>query len=111
VELYTCGSAVCGKIVWLKEPRYINGNDGPLDTTKLDWKNPQSSLRNRPILGLPVMLGLKPKGVKRWVNGACYNPETGKTYKCKMQLNSKNQLEVRGFIGFSLFGRTLLMNR
>lgn len=111
VELFTCGTAICGKIVWLKVPRYIDSNDGPLGKTKTDRKNPASSLRNRPILGLTVMHGLKAKGGKRWANGTCYNPETGKSYKCKMQLKSVNLLEVLGFIGFSLFGRTLILSR
>ncbi len=111
LELFKCGTAVCGKIVWLKEPRYIDSIDGPLGVTKIDRKNPARSLRNRPILGLSVMQGLSAKGDRRWENGTCYNPETGKSYKCKMYLKSKNLLEVRGFIGFSLFGRTLVLKR
>ncbi len=41
-----------------------------------------------------------------WEGGKIYDPESGKTYKCKLTLIDPNRLEVRGFIGFSLLGRT-----
>ena len=41
-----------------------------------------------------------------WENGHIYDPKNGKDYKCKMTLTSPDALDVRGFIGFSLLGRT-----
>jgi len=38
--------------------------------------------------------------------GTILDPENGKTYKCYLELLSKNKLKVRGFLGFSVFGRT-----
>jgi uncharacterized protein (DUF2147 family) len=111
LELFECGEQICGKIVWLKVPNYIDPDDGPVGNTKVDRKNPTPALRNRPILGLQVMTGLTPKGPDRWVGGTCYNPETGKSYHCKMQLVSPRKLELRGYIGFSLFGRTFSLTR
>ncbi len=111
LELFRCGEKICGKIVWLKEPNYIDRKDGPVGTTKVDRKNPDPALRNRPILGLQVMKGLTAKGDNRWGNGTCYDPETGKSYKCKMRLKSPDQLEMRGFIGISLFGRNYVLVR
>jgi uncharacterized protein (DUF2147 family) len=41
-----------------------------------------------------------------WENGTIYDPNNGKTYKSHITLVNSNQLNVRGFIGFSLLGRT-----
>jgi uncharacterized protein (DUF2147 family) len=111
LEFFRCGEKICGKIVWLKEPTYIDKKDGPVGTTKVDRKNPNPALRKRPILGLQVMKGLKAKGNNRWGNGTCYDPETGKSYKCKMQLVSPGRLELRGYIGVSLIGRNFVLTR
>lgn len=111
LELFRCRDKICGKVVWLKVPKYIDSADGPVGKTKVDRKNPNPALRNRPILGLMVMQGFTPKGSNRWVNGTSYNPETGKSYKSKMQLKSSKRLELRGFIGISLIGRNLVLTR
>ena len=111
LEFYRCGDKICGKIIWLKVPNYIDSNDGPVGITKVDRKNPDPALRNRPILGLQVMKGLVAKGDNRWGNATCYDPETGKSYKCKMRLVSPDRLELRGYIGISLFGRSFGLTR
>ena len=111
LELFRCGEKICGKIVWLKVPNYIDSEDGPVGTTKVDRKNPDPALRNRPILGLQVIKGLTDKGNNRWENGTCYDPETGKSYKCKMRLASPDRLELRGYIGISLIGRNFVLTR
>jgi len=111
LELFTCGEKICGKIVWLKVPKYIDSNDGPVGRTKVDRKNPKPALRNRPILGLQVVNGLTARGSSRWDKGICYDPETGKSYKCKMQLKSPKRLEMRGYIGISLIGRNFGLTR
>jgi len=111
LEFFRCGDKICGKIIWMKAPNYIDSKDGPVGKTKVDRKNPDPALRNRPILGLSVMKGLTAKGANRWENGSCYDPETGKSYKCKMYLKSPKQLELRGYIGISLFGRDYLLTR
>jgi uncharacterized protein (DUF2147 family) len=111
LEFFRCGEKICGKIVWMKEPNYIYRKDGPVGKSKVDRKNPDPSLRNRPILGLQVMKGLTAKGDSRWGNGSCYDPETGKSYRCKMHLASPDRLELRGYIGISLIGRTYVLTR
>jgi uncharacterized protein (DUF2147 family) len=111
LELFKCGEKICGKIVWLKVPNYISAKDGPVGQIKVDRKNPDPALRSRPILGLQVMSGLTAKGDKRWGSGSCYDPQTGKNYKCKMLLASPDRLEMRGFIGISLIGRTFVLTR
>jgi uncharacterized protein (DUF2147 family) len=111
VELFKCGEKICGKVAWLKNPNYMDSKDGPVGTPKVDRKNPDPKLRNRPIIGLQVIDGLAAAGGNRWEHGMCYDPESGNTYKCKVHLASPERLEVRGFIGFSLFGRTYVLTR
>jgi uncharacterized protein (DUF2147 family) len=62
--------------------------------------------RNQPILGLTFMWGFTKQG-DEYQGGEILDPENGKIYRAKMTLiDGGKKLEVRGFIGFSLFGRT-----
>ena len=74
---------------------------GPL----VDDKNPDPALRNRPIIGLVILRDFKFNG-EMWKNGLIYDPDNGKEYSCKMWLEDKNTLKIRGYIGISLLGRT-----
>jgi uncharacterized protein (DUF2147 family) len=111
VEIVRCGEKLCGRVVWLKHPNYLSGNDGPVATPKLDRKNPDPALRNRPIIGLQVIEGLTAAGDNRWEHGTCYDPESGTSYRCKMHLDKPARLEIRGYIGISLLGRTYVLTR
>ncbi|SNB47151.1 DUF2147 domain-containing protein [Geobacter sp. DSM 9736] len=113
VELFRCGDNdnICGRIVWLKEPRYRDNRIGPIGTVKTDRRNPEQDLRNRSLLGLQVMNGLVQTGEKQWEHGSCYDPHSGKTYNCKMKLTAPDMLELRGYVGISLFGRTFQLTR
>ncbi len=61
--------------------------------------------KDRPFLGLMIAWGLKPDG-DSWGGGTILDPDSGDTYRCIMKLHDRNTLEVRGYIGISLFGRT-----
>ena len=62
--------------------------------------------KNQRILGMTFMWGLKKDG-NEYKGGEILDPDNGKIYKCKMKLSDDNKkLDVRGFIGFSLLGRT-----
>ncbi|MFT2011234.1 DUF2147 domain-containing protein [Pontibacter sp. 13R65] len=98
-EIYQCGDKLCGKIVTLKEP---NRNGKP----KQDDNNPDKNLRNRPLLGLEFLKGFEHTGNNKWDNGTIYDPESGKTYSCYMKMESKDKMEVKGYIGVSLIGRS-----
>jgi uncharacterized protein (DUF2147 family) len=107
VEIFRCGETYCGRIVWLKDPSYPPGSkEGTPGTPKLDYKNPDPSLRSRPVQGLQFMNDFHYTGGNQWQGGKLYDPEKGKTYSGKITLVSPNQLDLRGFIGISLLGRT-----
>lgn len=101
VRIYKNGEKFQGKIVWLKEP-----NDPETGKPKLDKNHSEEANRTRPILGLVNIWGFTFKEKNIWDEGNIYDPKNGNTYSCTMKLINANTLEVRGFIGVSLIGRT-----
>lgn len=58
------------------------------------------------IVGMTIVKGIKFTD-GHYEGGEILDPENGKTYRCLMKLDSTgNQLEVRGYIGISLIGRS-----
>jgi len=92
-----------GKVVWLKEP-LENGKP------KVDKMNADPALRTRPRLGLQVLTGFEKDGDEKYTGGTIYDPLNGKTYSCKITYRGKT-LDIRGYIGISLFGRTTVWSR
>lgn len=91
VKVAPCGGALCATIVGLKEP--ISKIDGK---PKVDRENPDPKLRTRPLMGLPLLIGMKPSGDGQW-KGAIYNPDDGKTYSATLKLDG-NTMKVQGCV-------------
>ncbi|WP_461790208.1 DUF2147 domain-containing protein [Pedobacter sp.] len=104
IEIYKKGDKYFGKLAWIKEPNNANGKP------KTDEKNPNESLRNKPILGLEILKNFEFNDGK-WEDGTIYDPKSGKTYSCKMTIKDQNLLNIRGYIGVSLIGRTEVWKR
>ncbi len=67
--------------------------------------------KDQPIIGMTIATGLKKNGNK-YDGGKILDPDNGKVYKCKMTLNEAgDEMEMRGYIGFSLLGRTQVWKR
>ena len=112
VEVYKKKDAFFAKVVSLKEPNWpANDEKGMGGKPKNDRNNPKPELRNRAIAGLEFMNDFTYAGKSRWRDGKIYDPEVGKTYSCKMTLVNPKKLEVRGYVGFSLLGRTVEWTR
>lgn len=95
-----------GEIIWLSKPTYDASEGEELaGKEKMDKKNPDKDKRDRPIVGIHIVEDMEYQGDGLWEGGTIYDPENGKTYKAKMTLEG-DTLNVRGFIGFSLIGRT-----
>lgn len=76
-----------------------------------DVNNPDPALRDRDRLGIRVLKDFQYNGEGRWENGSAYDPNNGKTYDAWMELDGRESLRLRGFIGFSMFGRTAVWSR
>ncbi len=84
---------------------------GDAGTPRLDYHNPDSAKRSRPILGLQIVNDFIFAGENVWKGGTVYDPKSGNTYRGKMTLISPDVLDLRGFIGIPLFGRTTTWTR
>jgi uncharacterized protein (DUF2147 family) len=112
IEIYAVGDHYSGKIVWLEEPLYTaEDEDGEEGEPKIDRNNPDPDLQSRPIMGLELMQGFKFDGKGTWKKGTIYDPDNGKTYKCKVRIGGDGELNVRGYIGVSMLGRTSVWTR
>jgi len=99
IQISKKGNKYFGKLVWLKNPNDEAGK------AKRDVHNPKADLQNRALLGLEILKNFVYND-GAWEDGTIYDPKSGKTYSCKMTLSGNNKLNVRGFVGVSLLGRT-----
>ena len=86
-----CGGAICSSIAWLKQPNDESGRP------KIDKNNPDAGKRNRPIIGSPIILTMKPDGADKW-SGQVYNAEDGKTYSGSFALSGANKADLKGCV-------------
>lgn len=72
----------------------------------------KGSLKDKPVVGLPIITGLKLKKDNEWDGGQLVDPESGKVYKGKATLsNDGKTLELRGYVGVSALGRSQTWQR
>jgi len=90
VRIAPCGGALCGTIVWLKDP--IDSATGRPPTDK---HNPDPAKRDSPLLGLQIMFGMKPSGAGRW-SGQFYNTDDGKTYNGNLVVVGPDSVKAEG---------------
>ena len=89
VRIGPCGEAYWGVIDWARVPN-------------LDKNNPDPAKRARPVVGMPILLAMKPAGPNEW-KGEIYNAENGKTYDGKMSVTSPDALKISGCVLGGLF--------
>ncbi|MBO0932993.1 DUF2147 domain-containing protein [Fibrella aquatilis] len=98
IQVYRKGDEYFGKLIWIQ------------DQTVLDAYNPDPALRSRPLMGSVILSNIK--FVKNsWEDGRIYDPQSGKSYSCNMQLANDKTLKIRGYIGISLLGRTSVWSK
>jgi uncharacterized protein (DUF2147 family) len=99
ITLYEEKETVSGKITWMKFPNYDDGNP------KTDPFNADEKLKSRARMGMIVMYDLTYIAGNIWDNGSLYIAAEGKTYSGMMRLKNENTLNIRGYVGFSIFER------
>ena len=98
VTITKSGESFSGQITWLKTPE------------DLDTKNPDPAKRKNKILGMKMLWGFSFKN-NEWIGGQIYDPDSGNTYKCKMWMINADKLNVKGYVGIPLFGRSEVWTR
>ena len=104
IQIYRQNGKYFGRILWLKNLVDERGNP------KLDRKNPSPQLRNRALIGLVTLRDLTFDDGE-WSGGYIYNPGDGREYSAFISLVDNNTMAVRGYVGFSLFGKTDVWTR
>lgn len=92
VKIVSCGGAICGTLTWLAEP-----TDPETHQPKTDKHNKDASKQERPLIGVPIVLGMKPVGGDKW-EGQVYNAEDGNTYSGSFTMSSANSAELKGCV-------------
>ncbi|HIP47778.1 MAG TPA: DUF2147 domain-containing protein [Lutibacter sp.] len=95
VEIYEQDGKIYAKILQLLTP---GDEDKVCEQCEGDNKD-------KPVKGMIVIDGLSKDG-KEWNGGTILDPKNGKVYKCYITLENDDKLKIRGYIGFSLLGRT-----
>lgn len=73
-------------------------------------ENCSGDKHNQPIVGMQIITNMKKNG-SSWSGGKVLDPKNGKTYKCKVELEGKDKLKMRGYIGIPALGRTQVWER
>jgi uncharacterized protein (DUF2147 family) len=105
VKISKCGSGICGVIVGLREPI-----DHATGEPQVDDKNPNPSLRTRPIIGLSLFIGMRPSATGKW-SGQIYNADDGNSYASNISVASPDTLKVEGCVGSLCGGETWTRTR
>jgi uncharacterized protein (DUF2147 family) len=93
VRLVNCGEALCGRVEWLKEP-----SDPATGKPKRDARNADPGKRDRPLIGVDILMGMRRGETPDQWAGDIYNPEDGKTYQARLTLQGARTLEVKGCV-------------
>ena len=96
IKVYKENGKFYGKIVW-----HRTGDD----VSPYDENNPDPELQKRKKLGLVILNDFEFDD-GQWEDGTIYDPKSGKTYSCIIKPQKDGSLNVRGYIGISLIGRT-----
>jgi uncharacterized protein (DUF2147 family) len=97
VQITEAGGVLTGKVI---------KSFKPLEGDKQFCTACKDERKGQPIIGLTILTGLKKNGDK-YEGGNILDPENGNVYDCKMtMLEDGKKLNVRGFLGISLLGRT-----
>jgi uncharacterized protein (DUF2147 family) len=92
VKIVNCGGAICGALTWLAEP-----NDPETNRPKTDKNNKDASKQGRPLIGVPIVLGMRAAGGDAW-EGQVYNAEDGNTYSGSFTMNGANTAVLKGCV-------------
>jgi len=105
IEIFEVAGKLNGKIAALDKQYTTDGIE------KTDISNPDPAKRSRPLIGLIFMTGFTPQAPGHWEHGTIYDPKTGNTYASTLEYDGGDLLKVRGYIGISLIGRSVVWTK
>jgi uncharacterized protein (DUF2147 family) len=84
IRVVSCSGSLWGVISWTK------------DAPGKDENNPDPAKRDRSVMGMPILIDMKPNG-DQW-DGEVYNAENGETYTSHISLTSADVLKIQGCV-------------
>ena len=95
IRIAPCGADVCATLIQIRQGA----------PSQFDIHNHDAALRSRPLCGLRIGTGFHLNGPINASDGKLYDPKNGKTYSGSMA-SAGDTLNLRGYVLFSVFGRT-----
>ncbi len=93
IQIYRNESQYFGKIIWIAT------------------KESKEDLKIKPKIGYQIFRKFTFEGKNVWSGGQVSDPRSGMTVSGKMTLKDENTLNVRGFLGAPIFGKTVILMR
>ena len=106
IELYRVGRQYSGRIVWTRD-----SVDRRTGLPRRDIMNSDPKLRHRKVVGSNMVSGFEYCGDLYFDKGRVYDVNTGYTYSGNCTVVNHSTLAVRGYILFTIFGRTEILTR
>ena len=102
IYVHKCEDKLCGNVHWI-----IEGG------MQYDENNPEHNLRTRPMCGLQIMYGLTQDedDPEEWEDGKIYKADSGDLYDADIEVESETEMELEGYIGIPLFGKSQTWTR
>ena len=100
IQIDSCGHDLCARLIAISK-------SAPTD---VDINNPDPTKRATPLCGLLIGRGFQPTDTAHAEGGFLYDPKSGKTYRGSMKADG-DRLELRGYVGVKLFGRSEIWQR
>jgi len=105
LEIAERDGTLSARVIALDDPVYREGEEsGPVGSPRRDDRNPDQSKRRRPLLGMELLQDYRFEDHK-WC-GRIYDPESGNVYLSTMHVEPDGTLQMRGYVGIPMFGRT-----
>lgn len=93
IQIYKNDSQYFGKIIWMAS------------------KESKEELKVKPKVGYQIFRKFTFEGKNVWSGGQVSDPRSGMTVSGKMTLKDNNTLNVRGYVGAPMFGKTVILLR
>ena len=104
IEVAAAGESLSGRIIALKHPDWREKDGvGRIGEPKTDLHNPDESQHDKPMIGLEMLHDYEFRKGK-W-QGKLYLPTNGSNWTSTARIKN-GELQLRGYIGVSMFGKS-----
>ena len=101
IRIQACGPDLCAVIASVKPPL-----DPATGSPWTDKNNADASKRNRPLVGVEVLSGMRPSAPRKW-SGQLYDPDRGRTFSGNLIESDQNTIRIEGCALFICGGEEL----